>query len=122
MSEFHYGGQAVIEGVMMRGKQTLVTAVRRPNGEIGFNSQPLSTIYKGKWKKIPFVRGVIALIESMVLGISTLMYSANVALEEEQIKLLTESIGMPLSDQTNKNLESYKREIADKAEEKKSAG
>lgn len=89
MSEkkFYYGGQAVIEGVMMRGKQVMVTATRRPNGEIGVHSQPLSTLYTGKWRKTPLVRGVIALIESMVLGIQTLMYSANVALEEEKTEL-----------------------------------
>jgi uncharacterized protein YqhQ len=81
---FYYGGQAVIEGVMMRGKDNLVTAVRRPNGEIGLFPQLLSPLYTGKWRKTPFIRGVIVLIESMVLGIKTLMMSANVALEEEQ--------------------------------------
>jgi uncharacterized protein YqhQ len=85
--KFYYGGQAVIEGVMMRGKQVMVTATRRPNGEIGVNSRTLATLYTGQWRKTPLVRGVIALIESLVLGIQTLMYSANVALEEEQTKL-----------------------------------
>ncbi|MBP1706989.1 MAG: putative rane protein [Chloroflexi bacterium] len=85
--KFYYGGQAVIEGVMMRGKQVMVTATRRPGGEVGVHSQPLSTLYTGQWRKTPLVRGVIALIESLVLGIQTLMYSANVALEEEQTKL-----------------------------------
>jgi uncharacterized protein YqhQ len=86
-NKFYYGGQAVIEGVMMRGKQTMVVATRRPNGEIGVNSQPLSTLYSGKWRKTPLVRGIIALIESLVLGIQTLMFSANVALEEEKTEL-----------------------------------
>lgn len=85
--KFYYGGQAVIEGVMMRGKQVMVTATRRPNGEIGSYSQSLSTLYTGKWRKTPLIRGVIALIESMVLGIQTLMYSANAALEEEKAEL-----------------------------------
>ena len=85
--KFYYGGQAVIEGVMMRGKQVMVTATRRPGGEVGVHSKPLSTLYTGQWRKTPLVRGVIALIESLVLGIQTLMYSANVALEEEQTKL-----------------------------------
>jgi uncharacterized protein YqhQ len=85
--KFYYGGQAVIEGVMMRGKNTMATAMRRPNGEIGINFQPLASLYTGKWRKTPLVRGIIALIESMVLGIQTLMNSANVALEEEQTKL-----------------------------------
>jgi uncharacterized protein YqhQ len=85
--KFYYGGQAVIEGVMMRGKQVMATATRRPNGEIGVDSQRLASLYTGKWRKTPLVRGIIALIESMVLGIQTLMGSANVALEEEQTKL-----------------------------------
>jgi len=85
--KFYYGGQAVIEGVMMRGKNTMATATRRPNGEIGVDFQPLASLFTGKWRKTPLIRGIIALIESMVLGIQTLMSSANVALEEEQTKL-----------------------------------
>ncbi|MBN1190412.1 MAG: DUF1385 domain-containing protein [Dehalococcoidales bacterium] len=85
--KFYYGGQAVIEGVMMRGKKVMATAMRRPNGEIGIDFRPLSSLYTGKWRKMPLVRGIIVLIESMVLGIQTLMTSANVALEEEQTKL-----------------------------------
>jgi uncharacterized protein YqhQ len=83
----YYGGQAVIEGVMMRGKKSMVVAVRRPNGDISVTPQPLHSVYTGKWRKTPFVRGVIALVESMVVGIQTLMFSANVALEEEQEKM-----------------------------------
>ncbi len=85
--KYYYGGQAVIEGVMMRGKENMVTAVRRPNGEIGLDAQPLSAIYTGRWRKTPLIRGVIVLIESLVLGIKTLMYSANVALEEEKTQI-----------------------------------
>ncbi len=81
--KFNYGGQAVIEGVMIRGREALVTAVRRPNGEISVNSQTLSSIYKGRLRRTPLIRGIIVLIESMVLGIQSLMYSANVAVEEE---------------------------------------
>lgn len=80
---FFYGGQAVIEGVMMRGRKSTVTAVRRPDGEIVSEVNPLNSIYTGKLRKIPFVRGVIALIESMLLGIKTLVFSANIALGEE---------------------------------------
>lgn len=81
---YYYGGQAVIEGVMMRGKNTMVTAVRRPNGEISLNPQPLASIYTGWARKAPLLRGIIVLIESVVLGIQTLMHSANIALEEEE--------------------------------------
>lgn len=85
--KFYYGGQAVIEGVMMRGKQVMVIATRHPSGQIGTHSPVLPPIYTGKWRRIPLVRGVIVLIESMVLGIQTLMYSANIALEEEKSEL-----------------------------------
>jgi uncharacterized protein YqhQ len=85
--KFYYGGQAVIEGVMMRGKNTLATATRHPNGEIGVDRKNLSSLYTGFWRKTPLVRGVLALIESLVLGIQTLMDSANVALEEEKVEL-----------------------------------
>ncbi len=84
---FHYGGQAVIEGVMMRGQKTMVTAVRRPNGELAIDTQPLATIYTGWMRKAPLIRGVIVLIEALVLGIKTLLYSANVSLEEEEEKI-----------------------------------
>jgi len=81
--KFYYGGQAVIEGVMIRGRKAVVTAVRRPGGEIGTDVKPLSSIYTGRLRRLPLVRGVIVLIEAMVLGIKSLVYSANVAVEEE---------------------------------------
>ena len=81
---FYYGGQAVIEGVMIRGRKTVVTAVRRPNGEMTMKIQSLSPIYTGWVKRTPFMRGIIVLIEAMVLGIKSLLYSANVSLEEEE--------------------------------------
>jgi len=81
---FYYGGQAVIEGVMMRGQKNMVTVVRRPSGELAVTDQPLAAIYTGRLRKIPFVRGIIVLIEALVLGIKSLLYSANVSLEEEE--------------------------------------
>ncbi|MFC1897734.1 DUF1385 domain-containing protein [Chloroflexota bacterium] len=84
---FHYGGQAVVEGVMMRGQKVAVTAVRRPNGELAIDTQPLPTIYAGWMRNTPLIRGVIVLIEALVLGIKALLYSANVSLEEEEEKI-----------------------------------
>ncbi len=81
---FYYGGQAVIEGVMMRGRKAMVTAVRRPNGELAMDTQTLGGIYSGWMRKTPLIRGIIVLIEALVLGIKTLLYSANVSLEEEE--------------------------------------
>jgi uncharacterized protein YqhQ len=82
--QFRYGGQAVIEGVMMRGQQVVVTAVRRPNGEIATETQPLPTISQSRSRKVPLVRGIIVLIEALVLGLRALIYSASMAVEEEE--------------------------------------
>ncbi|UCD53915.1 MAG: DUF1385 domain-containing protein [Dehalococcoidia bacterium] len=83
---FYYGGQAVIEGVMMRGRKAAVIAVRRPNGEVVIEPQPLPAISTGKARRIPLIRGVVVLIESMVLGIKALLHSANLSMEEEEEK------------------------------------
>lgn len=83
---FHYGGQAVIEGVMIRGQKNMVTVVRKTNGEMVIDKQPLSTLYTGWMRSAPLIRGIVVLIESLVFGLKTLMFSANVALEEEAEK------------------------------------
>ena len=83
----HYGGQAVIEGVMMRGRKTIVTAVRRPNGDVVIDTQPLPTFYTNRMRKIPLIRGIIVLIEAIALGTKILLYSANVSLEKEEEKI-----------------------------------
>jgi len=84
---FHYGGQAVIEGVMMRGQKAVVTAVRQSDGEMVIDTQPLPGISSGRMRRIPLVRGVVVLIEAMVLGIKSLLYSANVSMEKEGEKI-----------------------------------
>jgi uncharacterized protein YqhQ len=81
--QYHYGGQAVIEGVMMRGQKTFAIAVRRPDGEIDVTEQPLSSLYSGRIRRIPFIRGVIVLIETLVLGIQALFHSAQIASAED---------------------------------------
>jgi len=80
---FHYGGQAVIEGVMIRGKEGVAISVRQPNGELNIVRQPLGSIYKGRLREMPLVRGIIALIETLVLGTRALLHSAQVASTEE---------------------------------------
>jgi len=85
--KFYYGGQAVIEGVMMRGQKAMVTAVRRPSGGLAIDVQPLATIYTSWMRRAPLIRGIIVLIEAMVIGIKTLLYSANVSLEEEEAEI-----------------------------------
>jgi hypothetical protein len=86
-NKVYYGGQAVIEGVMMRGKHVIAVATRHPDGKIGVQTRELAPLYSGKLRKTPIIRGIIALIESLVLGIQTLMESANIALEEEKTEL-----------------------------------
>jgi uncharacterized protein YqhQ len=81
-NNFRYGGQAVMEGVMMRGQKVMATVVRRPDGTLAKEIKPLHPIYTGRWRRTPLLRGVIALLEALLLGTSALMYSANVALED----------------------------------------
>jgi len=80
---FHYGGQAVIEGVMIRGKEGVAISVRQPNGELNVVRQPLASIYKGRLREMPLIRGIIALVETLVLGTQSLLHSAQVAAAEE---------------------------------------
>lgn len=80
----NYGGQAVIEGVMMRGAKAFAVAVRNPEGQIITHVEPLNpTIYGGKIAQIPFLRGLTLLWDALGLGIKALMFSAEVALPEE---------------------------------------
>ena len=80
---FRYGGQAVMEGVMIRGKEGVAISIRQPNGELNIVRQPLASIYKGRLREIPIVRGVIVLVETLVLGTRSLLHSAQVAAAEE---------------------------------------
>lgn len=85
LTPVNYGGQAVIEGVMMRGSRALSVAVRDPQGDIVVHTEPLdSRIYGGRLAKIPFLRGLTLLWDALGLGIKSLMFSAEVALQEEE--------------------------------------
>lgn len=82
---FHYGGQAVIEGVMMRGRTHMAVAVRHPQGHIVLHDEPLrGRIYTSRWFRLPFLRGLGVLWDALALGLRTLTFSANVALAEEE--------------------------------------
>ena len=72
------GGQAVIEGVMMRGPKAIATAVRKQDGSIVYKKTLISA-KNHKWSKIPFVRGVIALFDAMVVGTKELIFASNKA-------------------------------------------
>ena len=87
MHRAEVGGQAVIEGVMMRSPQRVSTAVRRQNGEIVIkNDDYISLTKRKKVFNLPIVRGVISLGEMLVIGIKTLNYSANIAMEDLEEK------------------------------------
>lgn len=70
------GGQAVIEGVMMRGPEKIATAVRKPDGEIVIDEKPIGKGRKNKILKLPIIRGCVNFFDSMIVGIQALMYSA----------------------------------------------
>ncbi len=72
-----YGGQAVIEGVMMRGSKSVAIAMRAPDNQIVLHSEPLSALYRGRIIKIPFLRGLIGLWDALGLGMRALTISAN---------------------------------------------
>jgi uncharacterized protein YqhQ len=79
-----YGGQALIEGVMMRSGDTMVMCVRQPDQEIAtFNKKISSVTRRSKLLGLPFIRGIAMLFETMYYGVKAMMQSANVALEEE---------------------------------------
>lgn len=79
-----YGGQAVIEGVMMRGRKTYAVAMRAPNGTIETRVEQLGGIYKSRVVKIPFLRGLIMLWDSLGLGMRALTDSANLQSGEDE--------------------------------------
>ena len=78
------GGQALIEGVMMRGPEKISIAVRKPDGEIELKVDRLNTLgMKNSFFRLPFIRGVVGLVEAMMIGTKALMYSAEFFEEEE---------------------------------------
>ena len=79
MAKFYYGGQAVIEGVMMRGRQRASVVVRHPGGELVTHSENLpGVLYRRRWGRLPLIRGLITLWEMLILGTRMMLFSANV--------------------------------------------
>ena len=82
---FSSGGQAVIEGVMLRGRKFMAIAVRAPNGSIVLHAEPLPPrLYSGVVARTPFLRGVTLLWDTLGLGMKALMFSADVALQADK--------------------------------------
>jgi uncharacterized protein YqhQ len=102
-SELAMGGQAVVEGVMMRGPERIAVAVREPNGHIAVHSFPYAPMSrKHKWLKLPIIRGAIGLFESMKIGLSALEWSAGIASgaevdESGKSSKLADRLGLGLS-------------------------
>lgn len=95
-----YGGQAVIEGVMMRSPRFFAIACRKPNNEIVVKQEPVESYLKNfMWMNIPFLRGTLALIDSMAMGMKALTFSADVAMEEPPT---TDESSKPESDSKKK--------------------
>ena len=83
LPRFNYGGQAVIEGVMIRGRSHFSLAVRRQDGTIYRQQELLNNLFTGPARRIPLLRGILVLLESLSLGVKALRRSANIAMQEE---------------------------------------
>ncbi|HEV8194101.1 MAG TPA: DUF1385 domain-containing protein [Ktedonobacterales bacterium] len=85
MAKFYYGGQAVIEGVMMRGRHSAAVAVREPTGGIVLHEEELdSALYRSPVARWPFVRGVVLLWEMLILGTRMMLFAAATAMPTQQ--------------------------------------
>ena len=87
------GGQAVLEGVMIRGQNYVSIAVRRPNGGIALQCRPLSKLFTGPLRQVPLVRGVIVLVETLMLGVGALNRSAEIAMSPPEARV--SELGLP---------------------------
>jgi len=86
MAKQYYGGQAVMEGVMMRGRKAMAVAVRDPQGTIVVHTEPLHAVYSGPISRLPFLRGLLGLWDAFGLGYKSLNFSAQIASGEAEEK------------------------------------
>jgi uncharacterized protein YqhQ len=97
MPSFTYGGQALIEGVLMRGRDAIAVALRHPDGQIVYATERLDSGFHGtRWSKWPLVRGLVVLYETLVVGTRWLVRSANVQAQEEGVELGRGSVALML--------------------------
>jgi uncharacterized protein YqhQ len=88
MAGFNYGGQALIEGVMMRGRDALAVAFRHPDGRIVYATERLDSGFPGsRWSRLPFLRGLVVLYETLVVGTRWLVRSASLQAAGEGVEL-----------------------------------
>jgi uncharacterized protein YqhQ len=97
MPSFTYGGQALIEGVLMRGRDAIAVALRAPDGRIVFATERLdSGVHARPWSKWPLIRGLVVLYETLIVGTRWLVRSANVQASEDGVELGKGSIALML--------------------------
>jgi len=97
MPRFTYGGQALIEGVMMRGRDSVAVALRHPDGRIVYATEQLESGFRGRRAaKWPFVRGLVVLYETLVVGTRWLVRSAGLQAEDEGVELGKGSVALML--------------------------
>jgi uncharacterized protein YqhQ len=88
MPRYTYGGQALIEGVLMRGRDAIAVAFRHPDGRIVFATERLDSGFHGtRWSKLPLLRGLVVLYETLIVGTRWLVRSAGLQAEEEGVEL-----------------------------------
>ena len=98
MPRFTYGGQALVEGVMMRGRDAVAVALRHPDGRIVFATEPLESGFRGRRAaKWPFVRGLVVLYETLVVGTRWLIRSAGLQAEDEGVEIGKGSVAIMLA-------------------------
>jgi len=97
MARFSYGGQALIEGVLMRGRDAIAVGIRHPDGRIVYATEGLTSGFHGtRWSRLPFVRGLVVLYETLVVGTRWLVRSASIQAEDEGVELGRGSIALML--------------------------
>ena len=99
----HVGGQALLEGVMMRGKFNWAVAVRTPEGDIYTEEHDLASGKKHAWMRWPFVRGCVALVQSLILGFKALEIAANHAYDDEEEEAAEGKSAAPVFDEAQVN-------------------
>ncbi|HEY3523176.1 MAG TPA: DUF1385 domain-containing protein [Candidatus Limnocylindrales bacterium] len=98
MARFSYGGQALIEGVLMRGRDAIAVALRHPDGRIVWASERIDTgVHGSRVARLPFVRGLVVLYETIVIGTRWLVRSASVAASEEGIEIGRGAVALMLA-------------------------
>jgi uncharacterized protein YqhQ len=98
MPRFNYGGQALIEGVLMRGRDAIAVALRHPDGRIVYATERLDSGFHGSPSaKLPFVRGLIVLYETLIVGTRWLVRSASVQAQEDDVEIGKGAVALMLA-------------------------